>query len=88
MIGPLYTPEYLNILNLPKNILDEVKNKFKKEIDISDHYLRNSYENILKYISGTPWKKDISYFQKEIKILDGRRNQVAESVFPELFREL
>ena len=88
VIGPLYTPEYLNILNLPKNILDEVKNKFKKEIDISDHYLRNSYENILKYISGTPWKKDISYFQKEIKILDGRRNQVAESVFPELFREL
>ena len=88
VIGPLYTPEYLNILNLPKNILNEVKNKLSQEINTSNHYLRNSYENILKYISSTEWKKDISYFQKEIKILDSRRNQSAESVFPELFGAL
>jgi radical SAM protein with 4Fe4S-binding SPASM domain len=85
VIGPLYTPEYLNILNLPKNILNEVKNKFSTEITTSNHYLRNSYENILKYISNTTWKKDISYFQKQIKILDTRRNQSARQVFPELF---
>lgn len=88
VIGPLYTPEYLNILNLPKKILNEVKNKLSQEINTSNHYLRNSYENILKYISSTEWKKDISYFQKEIKILDSRRNQSAESVFPELFGAL
>ena len=88
IIGPLYTPKYLNILNLPKNILNELKNKFNKEIIKSNHYLRNSYENILKYISNTPWKKDISYFQEQIKILDTRRNQSAQTVFPELFKEL
>jgi MoaA/NifB/PqqE/SkfB family radical SAM enzyme len=88
VIGPLYTPEYLNILNLPKNSLNELKKKFINEIDGSGHYLRNSYENILKYISNTPWKKDITYFFEHIKILDTRRNQSAQAVFPELFREL
>jgi len=88
VIGPLYTPEYLNILNLPKNILNELKNKFSSEIVLSAHYLQNSYENILKYISNTPWQNNISYFQEQIKILDTRRNQSAQTVFPELFREL
>jgi radical SAM protein with 4Fe4S-binding SPASM domain len=88
IIGPLYTPEYLNILNLPKNILNELKNKFSSEILLSNHYLQNSYENILKYISNTPWQNDISYFQEQIKILDARRNQSAQTVFPELFKEL
>jgi radical SAM protein with 4Fe4S-binding SPASM domain len=88
IIGPLYTPEYLNILNLPKNILNELKNKFSNEIILSNHYLRNSYENILKYISSTPWTNDISYFQEQTKILDIRRNQSAPAVFPELFKRL
>ena len=88
VIGPLYSPDYLNILNLPKNILTELKNNFSNEMAKSNHYLQNSYENILKYISNTPWQKDISYFHEHIKILDNRRKQSARAVFPELFREL
>jgi radical SAM protein with 4Fe4S-binding SPASM domain len=88
VIGPLYNPEYLNILNLPKNIIDELKNKFNEEIATTNHYLRNSYENILKYISNTPWKKNISSFKEKIEILDTRRKQSAEKVFPELFEKL
>jgi len=88
VIGPLYTPKYLNILNLPEKILSELKNKFINELTTSNHYLKNSYENILKYISNTPWNKDISNFKEQIKILDTRRNQSAQLVFPELFREL
>jgi radical SAM protein with 4Fe4S-binding SPASM domain len=88
VIGPLYTPEYLNILNLPEKILSELKNKFINELTTSNHYLKNSYENILQYISNTPWNKDISNFQEQIKMLDTRRNQSAQLVFPELFREL
>ncbi len=88
IIGPLYKPRYLNILNLSENILSELKNKFSDEIATSKYYLKNSYENILKYISKTPWKKDIFDFKEQIKILDTRRNQSAETVFPELFKEL
>jgi radical SAM protein with 4Fe4S-binding SPASM domain len=88
IIGPLYTPEYLNILNLPKNILDELKNKFSNEITKSNHYLKNSYENILKYILNTPWTPDIENFYIQTKKLDQSRNQSAEKVFPQLFKEL
>ena len=88
IIGPLYTPEYLNILNLPENMLSELKNKFINEITTSKYYLKNSYENILKYISNTRWQKNISNFQEQIKILDARRNQSARAVFPKLFKEL
>lgn len=88
VIGPLYKPEYLNILNLPENMLSELKNKFIDELTTSNHYLKNSYENILKYIKNTPWNKDISNFQEQIKVLDTRRNQSAQAVFPRLFKEL
>jgi radical SAM protein with 4Fe4S-binding SPASM domain len=88
VIGPLYNPEYLNILNLPKKILDDLKNKFINEINTSNYYLKNSYENILKYISNTPWNEDIFSFQKQIEILDTRRKQSAKLIFPELFEEL
>jgi hypothetical protein len=58
------------------------------KIDSSSFYLKNSYENILKYVTSTPWNKNIELFRKEIKSLDNRRNQSAEDVFPELFEEL
>ena len=73
---------------MPENILTELKNKFVNEIKKSNHYLKNSYENILKYISNTAWDKNIFNFQKQIEILDLRRNQSAIKVFPELFKEL
>jgi len=88
VIGPLYTPEYLNILNLPENVLDILKNKLLSEIETSNHYLKNSYENILKYIVDTPWNKNILNFKQKIQKLDIRRKQSAELIFPELFEEL
>jgi radical SAM protein with 4Fe4S-binding SPASM domain len=88
IIGPLYTPAYLNILNLPEDILEDLKIKFTTEITKSNFYLKNSYENILKYITKTEWQKDISNFKNSIKILDSRRNQSARKIFPRLFEEL
>lgn len=88
VIGPLYNPKYFNILNLPDDILEDLKIKFTTEITKSNFYLKNSYENILKYITKTEWQKDISNFKNNIKILDSRRNQSARKVFPTLFEEL
>ena len=88
VIGPLYQPKYFNILNLPKKILDDIKSKLRKEILISNHYLKNSYENILTYISTTEWIPNLQNFYDELKILDNRRKQSAKIIFPELFEEL
>jgi MoaA/NifB/PqqE/SkfB family radical SAM enzyme len=88
VIGPLYGPEYLNILNLPNFILDDIKKLLSLKIKTSEHYLKNSYENILRYISHTRWNKDINSFRKNISLLDIRRKQSAEEIFPDLFKEL
>lgn len=88
VIGPLYTPEYFNILNLPDNILEELKTKFSNNITESEYYLKNSYENILKYISNTSWQKNLNTFKEKIWALDQRRGQSFEKTFPELFKDL
>ena len=88
VLGPLYSPVHLNILNLPDNMLDDIKKTLSAKINSSNFYLKNSYENILKYITNTPWNKDINLFKEKTLLLDGRRNQSAEDVFPELFKEL
>ena len=88
VIGPLYTPKYLNILNLPDNVLNDIKKILSLKIKTSKHYLKNSYENILKYILNASWDKDIGSFKKYISLLDNRRKQSAEETFPDLFKEL
>lgn len=88
VIGPLYGPKHLNILNLPNPMLDDIKKILSTKIDSCDFYLKNSYENILKYITNTTWEKNISDFQKQIRLLDKRRNTSSEKIFPKLFEEL
>lgn len=66
----------------------DAKKTLSAKINSSNFYLKNSYENILKYITNTPWNKDINLFKEKTLLLDGRRNQSAEDVFPELFKEL
>ena len=88
IIGPLYTPDHLNILNLPDEMLDKIKDTLNVKIAESSWYLKNSYENILKYITTTPWKKDIKQFVKQTDIMDARRKNNWRTTFPKLFEEL
>ncbi len=88
VIGPLYQPKYLNVLNLPDTILESIKAKLRAEINKSDYYLKNSYENIYNYILTTSWEKDIKKFFEGILTLDLRRNQSATKVFPEVFSNI
>jgi len=73
---------------LPDNMLDDIKKILSAKIDSSNFYLKNSYENILKYITNTLWEKNISGFQQQIKLLDERRNISSKKIFSELFKEL
>ena len=88
IIGPLYTPEALNILNLPDNVIKELQSKFQKEIDKKPGFLlQNSYENILKYLN-EPFDKDLNRTYNTLKTMDQRRNTNSEQVFPQLYKEL
>lgn len=89
VIGPLYIAKHLNILNLPQvmldNILQNLKDRLKKK---PQGYLKNSFENLIKYYTTTNFEKDIKKFYSEIEIMDRRRNQDSRTTFPQLFKEL
>jgi hypothetical protein len=76
------------VLNLPDKIISGIKDRLQKEIAISDHYLKNSYENILAYIENTTWNKNASAFVEEIKILDQRRGLEGKKIFKRVFEDI
>jgi MoaA/NifB/PqqE/SkfB family radical SAM enzyme len=87
--GPLYTPEYYNILNLPTKIVTDIKNTLKSHLAKEPTgYLKNSYENLLYYYSATKWNKNMPSFFENILLLDTRRGLDSKKVFPELYKEL
>jgi radical SAM protein with 4Fe4S-binding SPASM domain len=89
IIGPLYTPTHLNILNLPSPMIKKVVGKIKKLLDDKpEGYLKNSYENLLLYYTTTKWDRNIKDFIDKTKIRDARRGTDWSKVFPQLFEEL
>ena len=89
IVGPLYMPENMNLLNLPQRMLDQVLHTLRDRIaDKPTGYLKNSYENLLAYYTDTQWKKDIQNFLKETEIRDQRRGTDCRKTFPKLFQDL
>ena len=88
VIGPLYTPEYFNIMNMPDETLRFVKEQVAQKIKSSSHYLKNSFENILSYINNTKWNRDIQSFKKNILLLDARRGISSKKIFKDVFLEI
>lgn len=87
VIGPLYTPVYFNILNLPDKNIQDIKKKFIEEINKKPGFiLQNSYENILKYLD-EPFDKNLKSTYNNLKMLDKRRNINSEMIFPKLYKE-
>ena len=89
IIGPLYQPDHLNLLNLPEHIIAQVKTKIQHQLNQSPMgYLKNSYENLLAYYTTTKWKKDLPLFLEKTRIQDKRRNADFRKTFPELWGQL
>ena len=89
IIGPLYTPTHLNILNLPTPMVEKVVERIKNLLeDKPEGYLKNSYENLLLYYTTTKWDRNIKDFVDKTKIRDARRGTDCSKVFPQLFEEL
>jgi MoaA/NifB/PqqE/SkfB family radical SAM enzyme len=88
VIGPLFTPLELNILNLPKKILDECIVLFRQHIDAKPGFLlQNSYENILSYLTETEFHANIELTKQELIKMDKRRNVDSSKIFTKLYKE-
>jgi MoaA/NifB/PqqE/SkfB family radical SAM enzyme len=89
VIGPLYNPIWLNILNLPKETIQNCIEMFDKEISKNPGFLlQNSYENIRSYLTDAKFSANIELTKQEIKKMDLRRNIDSRKVFPKLYKEV
>ena len=89
IIGPLYTPLFLNIKHLPQKILNEIIDILKTKINEKPgFYLQNSLENCLKYLTQTNFHANIDLVRDRIKVMDKRRNLDSRKIFPKLYEEV
>ena len=89
VLGPLYAPSELNILNLPKQTLDECIKLFQKEISAKPGFLlQNSYENVLSYLTETDFHANIEHTRQFLNSMDKRRNIDSSKVFTQLYKEV
>lgn len=88
VIGPLFTPKALNILNLPKKLLDDCKRILQKNINENSGFLlKNSYENMLSYLTETKFHANIELTKEELISMDKRRNIDSSKIFTQLYEE-
>lgn len=89
VIGPLFTPPHLNILNLPKKILYQLVKLLKEKINEKPGFmLENSYNNLLQHLTETKFYANIDVTKKELEKMDKRRNLDSKKVFPKLYQEV
>ncbi len=85
VVGPLYGPEYLNILNLPETKLSVARQMLRDRIDSRPGYfLQDSYTNLFRYLD-TPFEKNIQCTFDGLAKLDMRRKLESREIFGEVY---
>jgi radical SAM protein with 4Fe4S-binding SPASM domain len=85
VLGPVYTPKYLNILNLPMYEIDQIKTELKRRIGTRPGFiLEDGYINLLRYLD-TPFMKNLDQSFKQLNMLDQRRKLDSRSIFKDLY---
>ena len=89
VVGPLHTPEYLNVLNLPKHIVEQLITILKNKINQNKGFLlQNSYQNLLQHLTETDFHANIDNTKKGLKKMDQRRHLDSKQIFPALYKEV
>lgn len=86
VIGPLLTPEYLNIRHLPNNVLYLLKSKLEEKIlEKPGYLLEDSYKNMLQYMQ-IPFKQNLNNSFEQLANLDQRRSLDSSKIFKDLYK--
>jgi radical SAM protein with 4Fe4S-binding SPASM domain len=85
VLGPVYGPVYLNVLNLPDEKIQQARAELNRRINSSPGFiLEDGYINLLKYLD-EPFEKNIEESFLELKKLDNRRRLDSRLIFKELY---
>ena len=88
IVGPLLTPDYLNIRHLPEHMLNSLKSILDKRIAKSSGFLlEDGLRNMQQYIN-TPVDKHIEMSLQRIQVLDQRRGLDSRKVFSKFYKSL
>jgi sulfatase maturation enzyme AslB (radical SAM superfamily) len=86
VVGALLTPEYLNIRNLPNDVLKSLKQTLTDRINQHPRFLlENGYVNLLNYIM-TPYRADLDDSFKKLAEIDRRRKIDSSKIFKDLYK--
>jgi len=86
VIGPLLTPDYLNIRHLPNHVLNLLKTKLESRITEHPGYLlEDSYRNMRHYIQD-PIEQDLERSFEKLAVMDRRRGVDSSKIFTELYK--
>ena len=90
IIGPITGfPLHLNTLNLPEKMVNDVVKTLQDKLNGNPQgYLKNSYENLIKYYTTTKFPKNLKSFYYNLGKMDQRRNKNSRLIFHDLFHEL
>lgn len=85
IIGPLLTPLYLNVRNLPDHVLQSLITNLESRISQKPGYLlEDSYRNMLHYIK-QPFAKDLPGSFAGLQEMDQRRGLDSGMIFKDLY---
>ena len=89
VINPVLGPKYYNIVNLPKDVINDIKEEASKRHGrLHDPFmLKYSYEAIIKHCDEPIMHKQ-QELKKQLEILDSRRSLDSKKVFPELYERI
>lgn len=88
IVGPLLTPDYLNIRHLPEHMLNSLKSMLDDRINkTSGFLLEDGLRNMQQYIS-TPINRNIELSLQRIQDLDYRRGLDSKKVFSKFYKSL
>lgn len=88
IIGPLFSPDYLNVRHLPEHMLNSAVIQIQERLNKSPGYLyENGLQNILKYIQ-RPITKNIESMKTGLEALDNRRNLNSRKIFTTFYNTL
>jgi MoaA/NifB/PqqE/SkfB family radical SAM enzyme len=89
VVNPVLEPKYYNVLNLPEDVINTIKNEAtKRHGRLHDPFmLKYSYEAIIKHCN-EPLMHKQQELKQQLETLDSRRSLDSKKVFPELYERL
>jgi len=85
VIGPISGPKWLDVRNLPDDVLDDMRIALQSRIDQEPGYLlEESYRNMMRH-ARLPFEKDLTNTFKRLSEMDQRRGLDSKMIFPEVY---